>query len=55
MKRSELTAAVEVCKAEAREALQAVYDALNHGQRQKLMNNAGVQAHFERFGVRTGE
>lgn len=38
---------------QTREALQTVYDALNKGQRQKLLKNEDVKALFERFKVDT--
>ena len=38
-----------------REALQTVYDALNHGQQQKLLKNETVAALFERYGVEVSE
>ena len=34
-----------------REALQMVYDALNHGQQQKLLKNEDVAALFAWYGV----
>jgi hypothetical protein len=30
-----------------------VYDALNHGQQQKIMKDEAVAAMFERYGVET--
>lgn len=38
-------------KAEAKEALQTIYDALNQGQQQKLMKDENVKALFERYVV----
>lgn len=32
-------------------ALQAVYDELNHGQRQKLLKNEKIKALLEHYGV----
>ena len=46
-----LNTAVEAAKGETREALQTVYDALNNGQRKKLVKNESVKAIFDRFGV----
>lgn len=43
------------CVAETREALQAVYNDLNHGQRKKLLRNPAIRAMFERYGVETDE
>lgn len=36
---------------ETKEALQAVFDALNKGQQNKLLNNEEVKALFDRYGV----
>ena len=36
---------------ETREALQTMYDALNHGQQKKIVKNEAVAALFERYGV----
>ena len=38
---------------ETRTALQTVYDALNHGQQQKILKDEAVAALFERYGVNT--
>ena len=46
-----LTAAVEACKAETKDALQLVYDSLNTGQKNKLLKDPAVVALFERYGV----
>lgn len=40
--------------AETREALQAVYNDLNQGQKKKLLRNPSIRAMFERYGVETG-
>lgn len=53
MTRDKLTAAVAAAKGETREALQTVYDALNSGQKNKILKNEQVKALFERFGVET--
>lgn len=37
---------------ETQAALQQVFDALNQGQQQKILKNAGVKALFDRYGVR---
>lgn len=37
--------------AETREALQAVYNDLNQGQKKKLLRNPSICAMFERYGV----
>lgn len=36
---------------ETKEALQMVYDNLNHGQQQKLLKNEKVKELLERYGV----
>lgn len=36
---------------ETRDALQLVYDSLNHGQQQKLLKEEAVAELFERYGV----
>ena len=38
-------------KAETKEALQTIYDALNQGQQQKLRKDENVKALFERYVV----
>lgn len=52
MDKKTLNQAVENCKAETREALQTVYDALNQGQQKKLLKNEAVKELFDRFGVK---
>lgn len=51
MLKSELNQAVENCRNQTREALQTVYDALNHGQQQKMLKNENVKALFDLYGV----
>ena len=51
MNKDTLTAAVETCKTETRDALQLVYDSLNSGQQNKLLKNEAVAALFYRYGV----
>lgn len=51
MTKAELTAAVEVAKAETKQALQTVYDALNSGQQKKLVKDERVKALFDLYGV----
>lgn len=51
MKKSELNAAVEECKLETKNALQTVYDALNSGQKKKIVKDEAVKALFDRYGV----
>ena len=36
---------------QTREALQTVYDALNHGQQQKILKDEKVKALFDHYGV----
>ena len=55
MKKTELTAAVEAAKAETRNALQTVYDALNSGQQKKIVKDEGVKELFDRYGVEYSE
>lgn len=51
MRKDKLTAAVDVAKAETRNALQTVYDALNSGQKKKIVKDEKVKALFDRYGV----
>lgn len=51
MKKTELTAAVDACKAAAKAALQTVYDALNQGQQQKILKDEAVAQYFELYEV----
>lgn len=51
MTKNELNTAVTAAKAETREALQTVYDALNHGQQNKLIKDEKVKALFDLYGV----
>ena len=51
MKKSELTVAVLAVKTETRNALQTMYDALNHGQQQKIVKDEAVKTLFDRYGV----
>lgn len=53
MTNKQLREALEAAKDETRAALQTVYDALNHGQQNKILKNSAVAALFERFGVET--
>lgn len=55
MTKSELAAAVEMAKAETKNALQAVYDSLNQGQQKKIVKNENVKALFDLYGVDYGE
>lgn len=49
------TDAAESKKAETREALQTVFNALNQGQRKKLLKDEKVKALFDLYGVEYGE
>lgn len=51
MKKTELTAAVDVAKTETKNALQTIYDALNHGQQKQIVNDEKVKALFDLYGV----
>lgn len=51
MKKQELNAKIEAVVNETKAALQTVYDALNHGQQQKILKNEDVKALFNRYGV----
>lgn len=51
MKKADLDKAVETAKTETRDALQLVYDSLNHGQQQKILKEETVKALFDRYGV----
>lgn len=55
MKKQELTKAVEKAKAETRNALQTMYDALNQGQRKKIVKDEKVKAYFDLYGVKYEE
>lgn len=51
MTKQELTAAVDVAKAETKTALQLVYDSLNQGQQKKIVKDEKVKALFDLYGV----
>ena len=51
MKKFELTQAVTEAKNETKNALQTVYDALNSGQKKKIVKNENVKALFDLYGV----
>lgn len=55
MKKSELTTAVEAAKAETRNALQTMYNALNQGQQKKIVKDESVKALFDLYGVEYSE
>lgn len=51
MTKKQLLDAVEKAKAETREAMQTMYDALNQGQRKQIVKNEAVKKLFDRHGV----
>lgn len=51
MTKEELIAAVEAAKAETREALQLVYNALNAGQKKQLVKHDEVKVLFDRYNI----
>lgn len=48
---SELKEQIISYNTEVKEALQAIYNDLNQGQRKKLLRNPTIRAMFERYGV----
>lgn len=55
MLKAELNQAVDKCRAKTKEALQTVYDAMNYGQRKKIIKEAKVKALFDLYGVEYDE
>ena len=53
MKKKVLKEKTAAVKAETREALQTMYDALNPGQRKQIVKNEAVAVLFARYGVAT--
>ena len=51
MTKAELNNAVDAARAETKEALQTVYDALNQGQQKKIVKDEKVKALFDLYGV----
>ena len=51
MKKTRLTQVVAEAKAETRDALQTVYNALNQGQQKKIVKDEKVKALFDLYGV----
>jgi hypothetical protein len=51
MLKTDLNQAVENCRIQTREALQTVYDALNHGQQKQIVKDDKVKALFDLYGV----
>ena len=55
MKKVDLLAAVQTVKDETRNALQTMYDAMNHGQQKQIVKDEKVKALFDRYGVEYSE
>lgn len=55
MNKTDLFAAVQAVKDETQNALQTMYDALNQGQRKKIVKDESVKTLFDRYGVEYGE
>lgn len=55
MTKQELSAAVQAVKTETKDALQALYNELNHGQQKKLVKNKTVKTLLDRYGVEYSE
>ena len=51
MLRTELYEKTKAVKTETRDALQLMYNELNHGQQKKMVKNEEVKALFDRYGV----
>lgn len=51
MTKQELKAKTDKAVNDTREALQTVYDALNHGQQKQIVKDAAVKTLFDRYGV----
>lgn len=51
MRKVELERKVDAVKSETKEALQTLYDNLNHGQKKKIAKVPEVAELFERYGV----
>ena len=51
MNKNTLNEAVAKCKADTKNALQTVYDALNQGQQKKIVKDEAVKELFDRYGV----
>ena len=55
MKKFELNKAVTEAKNETKNALQTVYNALNSGQKKKIIKDEAVKALFDLYGVEYSE
>lgn len=51
MKKRDLITKTNAVRSATKAALQEVYNALNQGQRKKLLRNPAIRAMFERYGV----
>ena len=51
MTKTELKQKTAEAKSETKNALQTVYDALNHGQQQKIVKDEAVKAIFDLYSV----
>lgn len=51
MLKTELNQAVDNCRIQTREALQTIYNELNHGQQKQIVKNEKVKALFDLYGV----
>ena len=51
MTKAELTAKTDAAITETRDALQTIYDALNHGQQKQIVKVEAVKELFDRYGV----
>lgn len=51
MKKQTLDNNVKAVKDETKNALQTMYDALNSGQKKKIVKNEAVKTLFDRYGV----
>lgn len=51
MTKKELDLAVAAAKEETKEALQTVFDSLNHGQQKQIVKDEKVKALFDLYGV----
>ena len=54
MTKEKLTFAVDAAKAETRDALQTMYDALNKGQKKQIVKDEAVKILFDKYGVSYG-
>jgi hypothetical protein len=55
MKKTTLNRNVAEVKSDTKNALQTMYDALNAGQKKKIVKNEDVKALFDRYGVEYSE